>query len=98
MECDPMKKTVLALISATAVIGLSACADNEPAEEEVAAEGEGDVQVNLPQTPVVPATPAPEDGDRVSISEDGVSAEINDGNTSVTADMDGDPSLEVEVD
>ena len=94
-----MKKTVLAVISASAMLALSACAD-EAADDTVIVEdddgamaGEGTTVVN--EAPE-PGTMDTADGDSVSISEDGVQADINDGNTSVNADISDDPSLTVE--
>ena len=91
-----MKKLALAL-SATALFALSAC-DTEAtdttddtvttAEETVVAEEPAD-------TAVVDGEET--DGDSVSISEDGMTADINDGDTSVNADVSEDPSLDVEV-
>ncbi|WAT19237.1 hypothetical protein OZN62_06630 [Aurantiacibacter sp. MUD11] len=69
-----MKKTVLAIVSATALVGLSACAEGEPAEEATVAEGEEEVEVNLPQTPVVPATPAADAGEDAMESDEGAEA------------------------
>lgn len=91
-----MKKTMLAAISATAILGLSACAEPEETvvEGDTVVEGEEAVDVDLP---VVATEDADADGDRISISEDGVSADVTDGDTSIRADVDGDPSLEIET-
>ena len=92
-----MKKFAAAL-SATALIALSACA--EPADDttdgEVMTAEETTVINETPDTVVVDEDGAT-DGDSVSISEDGVTADINDGNTSVNANVSDDPSLTVET-
>lgn len=93
-----MQKLVLAAMSATALIALSACAEADTTEDPAAAEGDTEVNVNLPEAPVEDGTAMENDGDRISISEDGIDAEINDGDTRVRADVDGNPSLEVETD
>ncbi len=86
-----MLKNSFAALSAVALLGLAACAD-ETVEE-------GDTTIIEDDTMTPEPMPAPEmdDGDSVTISEDGVQADISDGNTSVNADLDGDPSMEVEV-
>lgn len=93
-----MKKLVLAAVSASAALALSACggAADEGADGEVITAEETTVIEDTPDTVVVDDADA--DGDSISISEDGVSADINDGGTSVNADISGDPSLTVETD
>ena len=96
-----MKKIVSALSAVALLGGLAACSDNDTVEEgdttvvepgamDPAASGSTDVNVDLPDSSM-------EDGDSVSISEDGVDANINDGDTSVDANLSDDPSLDVEV-
>lgn len=94
-----MKKTVLATISATALLALGACADDDvdTADDAVVTAEEPTVINEAPDTVVVDGE-TDSDGDRISISEDGVSADVRDGDTRVRADINGDPSLEVEVD
>jgi hypothetical protein len=84
-----MKTLTLAAIAGTALLGLSACEQSAPAdvEEEMAAD----------PAAAMPAEETSATGDRVSISEDGVEATINDGDTSVSADVGDDPSLTVET-
>ncbi len=96
-----VRHRTLALLSACVLaVPLSACGD-DPAPE---AAGDTTVVVedNGAAAPAgaapAAAAPAREDGDRVSISEDGVRATINDGDTRVTADVDGSPGIDVEVD
>ena len=93
-----MKKFIAAL-TVTAALSLAAC--DEAADDTVNTEGmtaeETAVAQDAPDTVVVDDANTT-DGDRVSISADGVSADINDGNTSVRADVSDNPSLEVEVD
>ncbi|MES2700938.1 MAG: hypothetical protein V4647_15110 [Pseudomonadota bacterium] len=67
---------------------------------------EGDTTVVVEDNGAAPAggsapvvvSPDQDNGDRVSISEDGVRATIGDGDTRVTADVDGSPSIDVQVD
>jgi hypothetical protein len=84
-----MKTLTLAAIAGTALFGLAACEQSAPAdaEEEMAAD----------PAAAMPAEETSATGDRVSISEDGVEATINDGDTSVSADVGDDPSLTVET-
>ena len=96
-----MKKIVSAMTAFALLGGLAACSDNDTVEE-------GDTTVMAPDATTAPTDPAavdvdvPEypvegDGDSVSVSEDGVRADINDGDTSVDANLSDDPSLDVEV-
>jgi hypothetical protein len=91
-----MKTLNLAAIAGTALLGLSACEQSAPvdAEEEMATD-----PAMSPADPAaaMPAEETSATGDRVSISEDGVEATINDGDTSVSADVDDDPSMTVET-
>jgi hypothetical protein len=84
-----MKTLTLAAIAGTALLGLSACEQSAPAdvEEEMAAD----------PAAAMPAEETSATGDRVSISEDGIEATVNDGDTSVSADVDDDPSITVET-
>ncbi|HEX9806852.1 MAG TPA: hypothetical protein VGA34_08155 [Alteraurantiacibacter sp.] len=84
-----MKTLTLAAIAGTALLGLSACEQSAPAdvEEEMAAD----------PAAAMPAEETSATGDRVSISEDGIEATVNDGDTSVSADVDDDPSMTVET-
>ena len=91
-----LKKTLTAL-SAVALLGLAACCD-ETVEEGDTTIVEGQDPMADPVEVELPSTTMDEDRDSVSIGENGMSAEINDGNTSISADVDGDPSLEVETD
>ena len=88
-----MNKLTLAALSGTALLALAACEQSEPvdAEEEMV--------TDTAMEPADPgyAMPAEETGDSVTISEDGVNARINDGNTSITADVDDNPSMTVET-
>lgn len=92
-----MKKFLIAALAGTASLGLVACEDT--ADETVTTE---DTVVTEPMpmpTETVTETPPVEptedidgdgdidDDDRVTIDEDGIEAEINDGDTSVTADI-----------
>lgn len=90
-----------ALLAACALaVPLAACG-SDPAPV-----AEGDTTVVVEDNGVAPATgnapivatPDQDNGDRVSISKDGVRATIGDGDTRVTADVDGNPSVDVQVD
>lgn len=100
-----MKMFAISALAATFVLG--ACAEAEaPGTEETAITEDGTVT----ETAVVPAPAATEttivrevdtdadSGDRVSIDEDGVNADLGNGDTRVQAEIDGDPSLTVETD
>ena len=88
-----MNKLTLAALSGTALLALAACEQSEPvdAEEEIVTETAVD------SLDPVDSMPAEETGDSVTIGEDGVDAQINDGDTSITADVDEDPSMTVET-
>ena len=96
-----MTKTLLTALSAASLLALGACSQ-EPATDETAVTPNDEVAVDVPQ---VPATDVPvemndpvNNGDAVSISEDGVQATVNEGDTSINADVSDDPSLEIETD
>ena len=96
-----MTKTFITALSAASLLALGACSQ-EPATDEATVTPNDNVAVDLPEVPATDApvemnTPA-QNGDRVSISEDGVQATVNDGNTSINADVSDNPSLEVETD
>ena len=96
-----MKKIVLSALSGAALLALSACGD---AEEEVVTEDtalvEEDpatVDMNADDSMMADTTTdTMEADDTVSIDENGVEADINDGDTSVEADIDEDPSMTVQ--
>ena len=94
-----MKKYAAAALSAAALISLSACAetaeDDAMMDDETAME-DGTTVIEEGDTVMVDEADPATDGDSVSISEDGVTADINDGNTSVNADISEDPSLTIE--
>ena len=88
-----MKKFTLALAAATATLALAACGDDTVTEETTIVEaGE---PADAADTVIVEEEPAT--GDSISVSEDGVSADISDGGTSVSADLGDDPSISVET-
>lgn len=96
-----MKKIVLSAFSGAALLALSACGD---AEEEVVTEDtalvEEDpatVDMNADSSMMADTTTDTIEGDdTVTIDESGVTADINDGDTSVQADIDEDPSMTVQ--
>lgn len=98
-----MKKLIIASTMLPALVALSACAeasDDSAATDdgvETVADGEpvtadptvstGDNSANLP---------VDDNGNRIRVDSDGVSAELGDGNVRADIDADGDDSLEVE--
>ncbi|WP_144096725.1 hypothetical protein [Croceicoccus sediminis] len=90
-----MKKIILPALVAVSALGLAACDSTADApaatETEVVTE-----EVGTDPAMTEPVMEA-DGGDSVTISEDGVNADINDGDTSVTADIDGNPSMTVET-
>lgn len=89
-----MQKTVLCLAALAATTGLAACGGETATDETVVvddgAPAEGDTVVI--ETPEVES-----DGDSVTIGSDGISADINDGDTSISADIGEDPSASIEI-
>lgn len=90
-----MKRILTATLAGSAMLALGACeVDHQDAMEQS-------------EAPLTEAAPPPVDEavtdtgdetrDSVSISEDGVEATVNDGDTSVSADVDEDPSMTVET-
>ena len=90
-----MKKLALAL-SATALLALGACTEEATDTTDDTVTTAEETAVEQPADTVM-VDDADGDGDNVSISEDGVTADIDDGDTSVNADISEDPSLDVEV-
>jgi len=91
-----MKKIILPALAAVSALGLAACDGGEATTAEtetVAAEAEVGTDPAMTQPVVEGGT-----SDSISISEDGVTADINEGGTSVTADVDSDPTMTVETD
>ncbi len=94
-----MKKLPLILAAGPVALALAACSESTTNVEE----GETATMTD-PGTAAVTgetSTTAPlpgETGDRVTISPDGVTADVGDGSTRVRADVDNDPSLTVERD
>ena len=80
-----------------AALALAACSETNTydAEEGETAETATEAPVVSETTVVTEGDPA-EPGDSITVSEDGVTADIGDGDTRVQADVDGDPSLTVE--
>jgi hypothetical protein len=92
-----MKTLTLAAIAGTALLGLAAC------EQSASVDAEEEMNADPAMTQADPAAAMPAEetsatGDRVSISEGGVEATVNDGDTSISADVDDDPSMTVETD
>ncbi len=81
-----MKKLVLASVAAASALTLAACGGADEATEAEATTD--DVMIEM-EAPV-------EDTDNISISEDGVSMDINDADTSISAEVSDDPSITME--
>lgn len=105
-----MKKLILPALATFAALGLAACDSSAPeataTDDAAAAEaasaaanGEPAMSGEAAATATVPAgaTAVSGTGDSVTVSEDGVNAQINDGDTSVSADVDGDPAVTVKT-
>lgn len=90
-----MKKTILAAISATALVALAACTDEGDDTTIIESDAEEGMTSTTGETTTAPVEGVEDDGDSFRISEDGVEADINDGDTRVRADIDEDPTLEV---
>ncbi len=91
-----MIKFSLSAVSAIALLGLTACGDTVE-------EGDTTVVATEPADTGAYDAPAPESdvdaetADSVTISEDGVTADISGGDVSVNADADGKPSAKIVV-
>jgi len=91
-------------LAATLSLTLAACADEETAQVDSLAgdtsiiiednDSPRDMAADMPAADMAPAN----DGDAVSISRDGVQATVNDGDTKVTVDGDGDPGVNIQID
>ena len=89
-----MKKIAIAL-AVPAMFALGACAEEAAEESETTIVETEEPAPTMTETTVV--DPQAE-SDSLTVDEDGVSADINDGDTSVEADLDEDPSATVNVD
>lgn len=89
-------KTLPALLAGAALLALAACGGSadDPAETTVVETTETVPAPTVTETTIVEDGPDSGD-DSVTISEDGVTADVDDGDTSVTADIDEDPSVTV---
>lgn len=100
-----MKKIILPALAGIAALSLGACSASddtpEAATTDAAVAAEADTSAaatTATTTDAAAGTTATVDTttpDSVTISEDGVNANINDGGTSVNANVDGDPSVTV---
>lgn len=90
-----MNKLTLAALSGSAILTLAACDQSAP----VYTEDETATDTAMEPIDPVDAMPAEESApaNSISIGPNGVDAQINDGDTSVTADVDDDPSMTVET-
>lgn len=92
---------ILAVPALVAALALGACSEAnapEPTETEtVVEETVVPVPVAEETTVVTEEDAVTEDGDSVTLSEDGIEADVGDADTRVEADVDGDPSLTVET-
>lgn len=95
-----MKTLALPALAATA-LSLGACSEANaptPTDAETETVVEETVVPVTEETTIVTERQAREGGDAVTVDENGVEADIGDGDTRVRADVDGDPSLTVETD
>ena len=91
-----MKKIFLPALAAVAALGLAACdSADTAATDDAAVAADADTAATDDGTAVATDVEAGGDGDSVTISEDGVTADINDGDTSVSANIGEDPSVTV---
>ena len=103
-----MKTIILPALAGMAALSLGACSASDDTPEaavtdaamaaDAEADGSAATTMTTTNTDAAAGTTATMDTttpDSVTISEDGVNANINDGGTSVTADVDGDPSVTV---
>lgn len=103
-----MNKIFLSAFATVAALGLSACDSGEPvptpsesaATDDSAAmdTGAGTDTTTVVTTPAPGATATTDTGDTVTVGEDGITADLNGSDTSVRADVDGDPSITVKTD
>ena len=97
-----MKKTIFALAALPAVLALGACgeaATDEATTDDMATDTtmEAPVDGTMAGDTATDGTMADDDGMSMTASEDGVTADVNDGDTSVSADISDDPSATVET-
>jgi hypothetical protein len=93
-------KQIAMILAAPIALSLAACSETTTVEgDEVAADPAMADTGMAPADATTTTEPMPtENGDSVTISEDGVTANVGDSDTRVRADVDGDPSLTVETD
>lgn len=89
-----MKKLILTAVLGTAMLGLAACDDTaddvDEADTTVVTEEPAPV---VTETTVVDPAAQTDDGSTVSVGPDGMSADIDAGDTRVTADSDGNATV-----
>ncbi len=96
-----MKKITLAAFAGTALLSVAACSEaNAPEADETAMDT--DVPVAAPTATATATTTAAPDldadpGNNVSVSEEGMSVDLNSGDTSISADVDESPSATVKT-
>ncbi|AKM08919.1 hypothetical protein [Croceicoccus naphthovorans] len=90
-----MKKIILPALAAVSALGLAACGSETTPAAEDAAMADDTAAVDTTADTAMTAPVEEGDGDSLTVSEDGLDAQINDGDTSVTADIDEDPSMTV---
>ena len=96
-----MKKIILPALVAVSALGLAACDGAEtPAADDaaVAADAGADAEAAAADAEGTVAADVDADGNTVTISEDGVTADINDGDTSVSANIGDKPSATITTD
>ena len=90
-------KKIAFVFAGVAAMALSACGDADDAADEAAVV---ETETTVPPPVVTETTTVVEDteptaDDTVSVSEEGLEVDVDDGDTSVEADVDEDPSMTV---
>ena len=87
-----MNKLILTAVLGTAALGLAACGDTADDDADTTVITEEPAPVVTETTMVDPGA-TPDDGSTVSVGPDGVNADIDAGDTRVTADSDGNATV-----
>lgn len=93
-------KKIIAAATAASLLSLAACADADEATETETTIGEAETAPIDSGAVDTVRTEAQADGDgvRVGVDENGVRADVRDGDTSISVDADGKPSADIEID
>jgi opacity protein-like surface antigen len=92
-------KKIIAAATAASLLSVAACADADEATETETTVGEAETApIDSGAVDTVQTQPEVDgDGVSVGVDENGVRADVRDGDTSVSVDADGNPSAEIEV-